>query len=141
MQYRQKQNHDTTVRATSFEVGDTVYVRYYIGSRKWRFGVVSARTGPLSYNVQVGQEIVHRHVSQMRSTKVQYRTNDDDETVIQRELQQQFEQIAVRDNNNTSIAQANKGVPAQTSPRSVREHRAPRRFDDEFAGLGSTTRT
>lgn len=89
----------------------------------------------------MGQEIVHRHVSQMRLTKVQYRTNDDEEIDIQNELQRHFEQIAVRGNNNTGLAQTNKGVPAQTSPRSVREHRAPKRFDDEFAGLGSTTRT
>lgn len=40
-------------------------------------------------------------------------TNDDEETDIQNELQRHVEQIAVRGNNNTGIAQANKGEPAQ----------------------------
>lgn len=60
---QQRQVH---AKDRTFSVSDKVWVRDYRRGRKWTAGVVSAKTGPVSYTVDVGF-LVHwrRHVDQM----------------------------------------------------------------------------
>ncbi|XP_043224663.1 uncharacterized protein K02A2.6-like [Amphibalanus amphitrite] len=51
----------------SFLLGDEVWVRHYGGPSKWKRGTVVARTGPVSYEVKVGEALWSRHVDQMRA--------------------------------------------------------------------------
>ena len=49
-----------------FTVGQAVSVRDYRGKQKWIPGIVKAQTGPVSYQVQVGSQMVwRRHVDQL----------------------------------------------------------------------------
>ena len=53
-------------RQRDFQVGQSVSVRDYRGSRKWIPGVIMAKTGPLSYQVKIGPgSIWRRHVDQL----------------------------------------------------------------------------
>ena len=51
----------------SFLLGDDVWVRHYGGPSKWKRGSVVARTGPVSYEIKVGDALWSRHVDQMRA--------------------------------------------------------------------------
>ena len=48
-----------------FRVGDAVWARNYSGSSRWRSGRVVSQTGPVSYEVDVGEVIWSRHVDQL----------------------------------------------------------------------------
>ena len=49
-----------------FDTGDTVLVRDYREGRKWTKGRISFKTGPLSYEVDIGNGTIwRRHVDQM----------------------------------------------------------------------------
>lgn len=54
-------------RDRPFAIGDHVWTRAYGGAAKWRRGVIMARTGPLSYEIDVdGSAIWSRHADQLR---------------------------------------------------------------------------
>ena len=53
----------------SFSIGDSVWARHYGGPQKWRRGTVAARTGPVSYEVDVGDALWSRHVDQLLATE------------------------------------------------------------------------
>lgn len=60
---QQRQVH---AKDRTFSVSDKVWVRDYRRGRKWTAGVVSAKTGPVSYTVDVGLSVHwRRHVDQM----------------------------------------------------------------------------
>ena len=52
-------------RAPDFRIGDMVFARFWYGIRHWRPGVIVAFAGPLSYDVQVGEEVHRRHAAQL----------------------------------------------------------------------------
>ena len=64
-QTRTIQNHDCTARDRHFSVGQPVFARQYLGPRKWVGGVITRQTGPLSYDVQIENQISSKHVSQL----------------------------------------------------------------------------
>ena len=64
-QAAQQRAHDSASDERDFNEGDLVFARWYHGPSKWRAGEVIERTGPLSYDVQVGNELVHKHVDQL----------------------------------------------------------------------------
>lgn len=45
-----------------FVVGQPVFARQYGGAKKWSPGKIARRTGPGSYDVLAGSEILHRHI-------------------------------------------------------------------------------
>ncbi len=51
---------------SSFSDGSTVWVRNYSGPDKWKAGVVLRQLGPVTFEVQVGTQLYHRHVGQLR---------------------------------------------------------------------------
>ena len=65
-QARQKSQHDQHSRPRQLEVGDTVQVCNYSGSRKWQPGVIIEDTGPVSAKVELENgSIVRRHHDQL----------------------------------------------------------------------------
>jgi len=67
-QARQVVNHDTHVKEREFDQGERVYVRDYTRYKApWIQGRVTARRGPVSYSVQAGEKLMHKHVEQMRT--------------------------------------------------------------------------
>ena len=58
-------NYDRTVREREFKEGQPVFARHYIGPRKWVGGIIAKQTGPLSYQVQIGNQLASRHASQL----------------------------------------------------------------------------
>ena len=68
-QERQKASHDTHAKHRSFQVGETVFVREFVGNKSsWSAGVVTEIRGPLSYRVQLDDgRIWQRHVDHVRA--------------------------------------------------------------------------
>ena len=80
-QLRSVRNHDRTVRDRFFDEGQQVFVRQYLHPRKWAGGQVLRRSGPLSYDVKVKDQIYSRHASQL----LQNRTGHQDLSDTQQE--------------------------------------------------------
>ncbi|XP_022808256.1 uncharacterized protein K02A2.6-like [Stylophora pistillata] len=54
-----------------FAIGQRVIARNYTGKSKWVPGIVRARLGPLSYEVEIGPNLVwRRHTDQLRDSNV-----------------------------------------------------------------------
>lgn len=53
-----------------FNIGDTVLARSYGRGDPWTVGVVTKKTGPISYQVQVGSSVWRRHLNQLRSCEL-----------------------------------------------------------------------
>ena len=64
-QAAQQRAHESAQDVGEFDVGDLVFARWYHGLSKWRAGEIIRRTGPLSYDVQVGNELILKHVDQL----------------------------------------------------------------------------
>ncbi|CAA9999561.1 unnamed protein product, partial [Nesidiocoris tenuis] len=60
-----------------FDPGERVAIRVYANpNKKWQFGSVLNRDGELNYSIQVGSDIVRRHVDQMRSVSKSIRPTE-----------------------------------------------------------------
>ena len=77
-QFKQKWYHDKSSRPREFSVGDPVLVKNYAQGNKWLNGVIAEQTGPVSFNVDVNNQMYHRHVDQLL-----YRCGNDDKEKIQ----------------------------------------------------------
>ena len=62
---RQQRLHDSRAKNRNFQVGDEVFVRCFVGQRKWRAGVIAAQAAPLTYDVKVGNEVLRRHIDHL----------------------------------------------------------------------------
>ena len=56
--------------ASKFSPGALVWVRNFSGPEKWKAGEIVRVLGPRSYEVQVGNQLYHRHEQQVRERKV-----------------------------------------------------------------------
>ena len=68
-QNNQKATQDAHSKDRNFQVNETVLVQNFRGEPKWLEAVITKRTGPVSYTVQIGKEIAKRHVDQILSRK------------------------------------------------------------------------
>uniref|UniRef100_A0A3B3B4L9 Gypsy retrotransposon integrase-like protein 1 n=1 Tax=Oryzias melastigma TaxID=30732 RepID=A0A3B3B4L9_ORYME len=67
-QLKQKEIHDTKKTLRSFGPGENVFVRNYSYGPKWIPAVVLGSSGPVSYNVSIGNGgTMKRHVDQVRA--------------------------------------------------------------------------
>ena len=172
-------------KKSNFNVGNRVYARFWYGSPRWRKGRIVTLAGPLSYDVQVADEVHRRHASQLfhdRAERVlEWKGDHNLDEYAEPELPQAgfpksvsappVQDVVVAPPPPqpksqvppaTSVAVSAEDTPASTPkaapqkvallpppmakevlqppPRapSTRERRQPKRFDDEFAGLGSS---
>ena len=65
----QKVTQDAHSKDRNFQVNKTVLVQNSRGEPKWLEAVIIERTGPVSYTVQIVEEIAKRHVDQILSKK------------------------------------------------------------------------
>ena len=66
----QKRNHDKHAKGKEFKTEARVWVRDYRGDDKWSPGIVTKQTGPVSYEVDVGEQSLHRHAEQLRPADI-----------------------------------------------------------------------
>ena len=64
-QATQKNTHDRCSRERQFDVGQSVLVENVRGTPKWILGTIVEKTGPISYRVQVGDQLWRRHIDQL----------------------------------------------------------------------------
>ena len=77
-QCKQKERHDTRAKDSHFEVDDRVFLRDVVQGI-WLPGVISARTGPVSYTVELEDgRIMKRHQDHLRIRTSQPMTSPDD---------------------------------------------------------------
>jgi transposase InsO family protein len=76
--------YDQRTQDRAFADRDRVLVRWYTGAERWRSGTILRRTGPVSYEVQVGDEVLRRHVTQLRIdyTSLPNRSETQDEAIL-----------------------------------------------------------
>ena len=69
-QARQKDHYDRSSREREVSVGENVFVRNYgEKDRKWISGVITKKTGPVSYQVDTDRHgVIRRHQNQIRTT-------------------------------------------------------------------------
>lgn len=66
-QISEKGNFDRSSKERKFLIGEEVLVQNFRGEPKWLEAIVTERTGPVSYKVQVNDQVWKRHVDQMRN--------------------------------------------------------------------------
>ena len=62
---RDKQMERSSQNLRQFREGDMVWVRDYHGKEKWVRGTISAKCGPLTYQVIVDKGLWKRHIDQL----------------------------------------------------------------------------
>ena len=60
-----RQRGTPELKVREFEVGDAVLARNYNGGGRWVKGVVSEKSGPVSYKIRINGGIIRRHVDQI----------------------------------------------------------------------------
>ena len=45
-----------------FKVGQNVIALNYTVGQKWLCGIISERTGPVSYKIKIDDGVIHRHI-------------------------------------------------------------------------------
>ena len=83
-QSRSIQNHYRTARNREFAINqpicavpNIVFARQYLRPRNWVGGVILRRTGPLSYDGQVGDHISSKHSSQLLPNRAHHQDLSD----------------------------------------------------------------
>ena len=70
-QQRQKQQHDANSRDRCFMEGDTVFVKNFQAGDKWLPEIISKRTGPVSFEVQLSNGCIRQcHQDQLQRRTV-----------------------------------------------------------------------
>ena len=69
-QAQQKGQHDMHSKDRTFEVGQCVLVRNLRAGPKWISGTIIEQTGPVSYRVQVDDQIWRWHADQLLDSRV-----------------------------------------------------------------------
>ena len=75
----QKRYHDVHSKVRQFDIGQPVLVRNLRDGPKWVSGTVIEQTGPVSYRVQVSDQIWRRHTDQILDYSSHSQTNDGSE--------------------------------------------------------------
>ena len=108
----------------SFQIGAEVFARWYQGPLKWRAGLIVRRSGPMGYEVQVGNELVQRHIEQLRErfVSIKSRTFEEEQEQDNRDALNSYEQPDVPIRSRPSqVTELPPAVDASESPTEPRE--------------------
>ena len=127
-QVKQKEKHDRTCKPREFVVGEEVMARNFRGGKKWLPGTVVAKTGPISYEIEVQNSIWKRHVDQLQKRLRLVAASDETESEV-------VEDVPISpgvDNIDNSESQAEEPQDtshsqSQSSQPQVKERRYPQR--------------
>ena len=86
-----KNRFDSRAKDRHFENGEPVFARNFAGRLRWKPGIVLGRTGPVSYDVQVGQNVEHRHATQLRTRLLDMPAKSNKEEV-EEQVQHEFDE-------------------------------------------------
>ena len=129
--------HDRTSKNKSYEIGDKVWIKRPI-DQKWNQGIISEKTGPLSYRTQNNLRV---HADHLRNRNVEESTTplpskeSDQPNTPDLEPIDLSESIIPDPDRDPVPDQIPDPVPEETqqSPRrSTRTRNPPKRFHDEF---------
>jgi hypothetical protein len=87
---RQQHSHNLHSRARNFCIDDRVFVRNFVGSKKWRAGIIVGIAGSLTYDIRVGSEVLRRHIDYLITNTTQ-RFSDFTAEEQQRELDRRID--------------------------------------------------
>ena len=76
----QKHYHDAHSKYREFDIGQSVLVRNLRDGAKWIPGTIVERTGPVSYRVQVSDQVWRRHTDQLLEHSVSSQSESVPET-------------------------------------------------------------
>ena len=139
-QARQTVQHDQHSRSRKLAVGDTVQVRNYSGTRKWRPGMIVEETGPVSAKVELEDGIIVRRQLLARPTQpMEHQVSQPIPTELGSEAFSQVipPVIVVQEPKTTAAKSEATGFPPSTDPVTVEtperryprwEHKPPSRF-------------
>lgn len=96
-------------RLPAFSVGDAVFARFWHGTKRWRPGSIVAVAGPLSYDVQVGDQIHRLHATQLFCDRGPFGETPEDEEL---RADSESEELG----RPTPAPEAALSPPAQTVP-------------------------
>lgn len=109
----EKQRFDSKAGERQFIEGDPVFSRSYNGKQRWKAGSILRRTGPVSFDVQVGDSVEHRHASQLRSRRTNMTKSEEQE--INKQILLDFdEQQGLPDQFTNSPARSSFPATAET---------------------------
>ena len=74
-----KQRFDDRAGERHFREGESVFSRSYGRRFCWKAGNILRRTGPVSYDVQVGDRVEHLHASQLRPRRASMPNKSEEE--------------------------------------------------------------
>lgn len=72
---KSQREKDSRSKLREFQVGNHVWMRNYLGKPRWLPGVVTARTGPVSYHIRCHGQEHRRHVDQLRRRELVDKSN------------------------------------------------------------------
>ena len=116
----QKRYHDVHSKGRQFDIGQSVLVRNLRDGPKWVSGTVIEQTGPVSYRVQVSDQIWRRHIDQILDYSSRSQTNDGSE------VESFYTPPSTTPNADSQPSQTNTGHTALPTG-SGELHRYPRR--------------
>ena len=73
--FKSQREKDSRSKLREFQVGNHVWMRNYLGKPRWLPGVVTARTGPVSYRIRCHGQEHRRHVDQLRRRELVDKSN------------------------------------------------------------------
>ena len=102
-------------------ISDQVFARFWYGPRLWRRGLIVARAGLLSFDVQVGGDVHRRHAAQLFRDRGVPDSIDEDESqdagmAHEGDVSQSHDRAeppAARDSRTTSYAKGARTCRAQ----------------------------
>ena len=105
-QWKQKKQHDVRANDRCFQEGDTVFVKNFQSGDKWLPGVISKRTGPVSFVVQLSdgrERRCHQDQLQKRTVEVTVDSPVETETPVPR--------TSATDQHSSSETEVSSAVP------------------------------
>ena len=117
-QWKQKKQHDIKSRDRSFKEGDTVFIRNFQAGDKWVPGVISKKTGPVSFVVQLSDGRERRcHQDQLRFRTVDVTVEELIETETPSPHSEDIELPSPSDTNVPSSSDQVSPTPSEPPPR------------------------
>ena len=127
-QDRQKTQHDQQARERVIQVGDPVFAKSFRDGPTWVPAVVTAQTGPVSYNVELEESgsIWRRHVDQLRR-----RHGDSSGASMEKASEEETPIPVLSDSDGDSDVSGVISGPA-TTPSIPTSHQNPRKPPDRY---------
>ena len=110
LQVTEKARFDSRAADRQFSDAEPVFSRNFCGRQRWKAGIILRKTGPVSYDVQVGQGVEHRHASQLRKRHAHLPDRSEEEEV-DRQVQLEFDEQLDRSTTEPNLEVTPVAIP------------------------------